>query len=48
MVAYGGILEKGEEYYTYLKKIFSSMGDFQKNYRWLITDCTCYPSDPQV
>ena len=42
MVAYGRILEKGEEYYTYLKKIFSSMGDFQKNYRWLITDCTCY------
>ena len=48
MVAYGGIQEKGEKYYTYLKKIFSSMGDFQKNYRWLITDCTCYPSDPQV
>lgn len=47
-MVYGRILEKGEEYYTYLKKLFSTMGNFQRNYRWLITDCVCYPVDPRL
>ncbi len=39
----GAILEKGENRYTYLKKLFVSMGHFQKNYNWLITDCEACP-----
>lgn len=39
----GAILEKGESGYTYLKKIFKSLGNFQKNYNWLITDCEAAP-----
>ena len=37
------MLEKGEEYYTYLRKIFIGMDNFQKNYNWLISDCEAYP-----
>ena len=39
----GAILEKGEERYTYLKKIFDLLSNFQKNYNWLITDCEATP-----
>lgn len=39
----GAILETGEAGYTYLKKLFCSMGHFQKNYNWLITDCESCP-----
>jgi len=39
----GAILETGEAGYTYLKKLFYSMGHFQKNYNWLITDCEACP-----
>ena len=39
----GAILEKGEARYTYLKKIFSMMSNFQKNYNWLISDCEASP-----
>lgn len=39
----GAILEKGEEYYTHFKKIFKALGNFQKNYNWLITDCEACP-----
>lgn len=37
----GAILERGENGYTYLKKIFRAIHDVQKNYNWLITDCEC-------
>lgn len=37
----GAILEKGEEYYTYLGKIFSTIKNVQQGYNWLITDCDC-------
>lgn len=37
------MLEKGEEYYTYLGKIFIGMDNFQKNYNWLISDCETCP-----
>lgn len=39
----GAILEKGEEGYTYLKKLFLAMDNFQKEYNWLITDCEAFP-----
>lgn len=35
----GAILDKGEDWYTCLKKIFQSLDNFQKDYNWLITDC---------
>lgn len=40
---YGAILEKGEDYYTCLYKIFSGINMVQKNYNWLITDIVSYP-----
>lgn len=40
---YGGILEKGEEYYTYLYKIFTGINMVQKDYNWLLTDIVAYP-----
>lgn len=39
----GAILEKGEQGYTYLRKIFKAMNNFQKNYNWLISDCEACP-----
>ena len=41
----GAILDKGENGYTYFKKIFKALNDFQKNYNWLITDCEAYPKE---
>jgi len=41
----GAILEKGEEYYTYMSKVFAAIKDEQMNYNWLITDCMCYPEN---
>lgn len=40
---YGAILEKGEEYYTYLYKIFTGINMVQKDYYWLLTDIVAYP-----
>ena len=39
----GAILEKGETGYTYLKKLFRLMDNFQNDYNWLITGCEAYP-----
>ena len=41
----GAILEKGEENYTYMRKVFAAIKDEQLNYNWLITDCMCYPKN---
>lgn len=41
----GAILNKGEEYYTRMSKVFAAIKDEQLKYNWLITDCTCYPQD---
>lgn len=41
-MVYGAILDKGEELYTYLSRIFDGINNIQKNYNWLISDCTCY------
>lgn len=43
---YGAVVRKGEAYYTCLKKLFDAIGNRQREYNWLITDCVCYPQDP--
>lgn len=42
-MVYGAIIEKGEPYYTDLRKVFDAIGNAQTQYNWLITDCECYP-----
>lgn len=39
----GIVLEKGEKYYTYIKKYFYAINNKQKDYNWLISDMNCYP-----
>lgn len=39
----GAILEKDGQDHTYLRKIFRSLGNFQKRYNWLISDCEACP-----
>ena len=41
----GVIIDKGEKYFTYLKNIFVSIGNVQKEYNWLITGHECYPQN---
>ena len=45
-MVYGAILDKGEQYYTYLRKVFDAIGNIQLDYNWLITDCDCFPQTP--
>ncbi len=45
---YGAVDRKGEQYYTYLKKLFDAIDNRQREYNWLITDCICYPKDPHT
>ncbi len=47
-MVYGAINEKGEPYYTDLNSVFDSIGNIQKQYNWLITDCVCYPANPKT
>ena len=47
-MVYGAINEKGEQYYTYLRKLFEAIGNRQTEYNWLITDCVCYPANPKT
>ncbi len=47
-MVYGAINEKGEKYYTDLKKVFDAINDKQKEYNWLITDCVCYPNNQEI
>lgn len=44
-MAYGAILEKGENFHTHLKRIFDAINNVQKDYNWLITDCECCPKN---
>ena len=46
-MVYGAINAKGEKYYTYMKKLFGAIGNRQKEFNWLITDCICYPDNPK-
>ena len=45
---YGTIIQKGEDYYTCLKKLFDSIDNMQLNYKWLISYPECYPLDPDT
>lgn len=45
-MVYGAINEKDEEYYTYLPKLFDTIGNAQLNYNWLITDSFCNIGNP--
>lgn len=47
-MVYGAILEKGEDYYTNLRKVFEAIKGKQNDYNWLITDCECYPDDENI
>lgn len=40
----GVIIERGEKYYTYLKKCFCAMNNLQRNYNWLISSYECWPN----
>lgn len=40
-MVYGAINEKGERFYTDLRKLFGLIGNEQRNYNWLITECRC-------
>lgn len=42
-MVYGAILNKGENGYTLLQKVFNAIGGIQKEYNFLITDCECCP-----
>lgn len=42
------ILEKGEKYYTYLKKVFNAIENEQIKFNWLITNCECYPKNEDL
>lgn len=42
------ILEKGEQYYTHMAKVFNSIENEQLKYNWLITNCECYPQDEEL
>ena len=47
-MVYGAILERGEKYYTYLRKVFEAIVNKQNEYNWLITDCVCYPQTQSI
>lgn len=47
-MVYGVINKKEEKYYTYLKKVFEAIDNRQKDYNWLITNCECYPNNPET
>lgn len=42
------ILEKGESYYTHMRKVFNAIENEQLKYNWLITNCECYPQDSSI
>ena len=41
----GAVIYRGEKYFKFLKKIFDSIENVQKNYNWLITGYECYPQN---
>ncbi|MBQ8028022.1 MAG: hypothetical protein IJ262_01295 [Clostridia bacterium] len=47
-MVYGAIVEKGEKYYTNLKKVFHAINNKQLEYNWLITDSDCNINDPKI
>ena len=47
-MVYGAILEKGEPYYTYLRKVFDAIENVQTQYNWLITNFEGCPRSPSI
>ena len=47
-MVHGTIIQKGEKYYTYLKKLFESIDNIQLHYKWLISYPECYSSDKDI
>lgn len=47
-MVYGAIIRQGEKYYTDLGKVFRAIQNEQVDYNWLITDCVCYPQNPEI
>jgi hypothetical protein len=43
----GVVINKGENYYTDLKKLFLAIDNVQVKYNWLITKCECYPENKE-
>lgn len=41
----GAVIHRGEKCFTFLKEIFDSIENVQKNYNWLITGYECYPQN---
>ncbi len=47
-MVYGTIIQKGEKYYTLLKKLFDSIDNIQLNYKWLISNPECWALDKDI
>ncbi len=47
-MVHGAILNKGEQYYTDLGRVFAGISDEQLELNWLVTDCVCYPEDKKL
>lgn len=45
---YGTIIQKGEKYFTLLKKLFDSINNIQLNYKWLISNPECWDRDEDI
>lgn len=43
----GIVIDKGGKYFTYLRSIFDSIDNIQKDYNWLITGHECYPQNAE-
>ena len=41
----GIVVEEGEKYFTFFKKIFEAINNIQRDYNWLMTDYECYPQN---
>lgn len=45
---YGAVIRKGQAWYTDMQRVFRALGCRQKEFNWLLTDCICYPQNPQT
>ena len=43
----GIVIDKGEKYFTYLRNIFYSIENIQKDYNWSIAGHECYPQNAE-
>lgn len=44
----GIVLDKGQEYYTNLRKVFKAFNNIHLEYNWLITECCAYPENEDI